>query len=95
MEDPYDRQGTKSLYEDLAWCILDLLSLTSIGYGIGFEICFRVLLRLLFQARKWWLEARNEVYWYDYTDALPRHKLIVHLQDEIAAAQLSGTTESM
>jgi len=37
-------QGTKSLYEDLAGCILDLLSLTSIVYGIGFEICFRVLL---------------------------------------------------
>jgi hypothetical protein len=42
-------QGTKSLYEDLAGCILYLLSLTSIVYGIGFETCFRVLLSLLFR----------------------------------------------
>ncbi len=60
-----------------------------------FAICFRVPFKLLFKSRKWWLAARDEAYWYDCTYASPRRKLIVHLQNEIAAAQLDGTAESM
>ncbi|USW54760.1 Putative GPI ethanolamine phosphate transferase 1 [Septoria linicola] len=60
-----------------------------------FEILFRMPFKLAFASRDRAVATTDENYWYDFTYASPGRKLLmVHLQDEISAVGLDGTTES-